>query len=142
MSVIAQAFKHAAEHSDQKLIVLSHVRAFGRAPAEVLMSRLRAEHLLAYLKGDRDGWVRSCAPHASGDLAVLRDWAKRTYDVALPLRSHFEDDDWRRLYDLYDQHIARLLGAESLSDARSKLRSRITLRAARTGLVAAGFARR
>lgn len=120
LSLVAQAMQHAIDHRDHKLTVAGHSQGFGNTRGEISLSSRRAGNLLCYLRGERERWIAACACHTERDLRRISAWANGTSRATLDPKQ-FGRAAWGAVFDLYDRHVAALLGKKDLSEARAAL---------------------
>lgn len=60
LAVLFACYRHAREHPDQTTLVVGHTDRSGPTGYNQILSELRADNVLAALRGDRDRWVDIC----------------------------------------------------------------------------------
>jgi hypothetical protein len=135
-------FRFASDHPGLKVLIVGHTDTVGGSGANLKLSDKRAQNVLRFLQGDREGWARTCEHGQVRDVQLVLDWASRAFgfnsqpgaldNVLGPRTQRAQDrfrrgynfeftgslkcgvpwgmDDWKAVYDLYDETVARYLG--------------------------------
>jgi hypothetical protein len=70
-----------AEGAGGFVLVAGHTDSVGSEAVNVVVSQHRADNVLAYLKGDKTGWVKSAEHHVVQDLQAILTWIARTFAI-------------------------------------------------------------
>jgi len=149
---LAHVFRFAEAHPGLKVLIVGHTDTVGGSGVNLKLSDKRAENVLRFLQGDRDGGVKTCEHSQVRDVQLVLDWAARAFgfqshpgpvDNVLGPRTERAQDrfrrsynfeftghlkygvpwsasDWKAVYDLYDETVARYLGVVDGSGLHGK----------------------
>lgn len=78
LATIASALRHAESEGGHALVA-GHTDSVGSEAVNLVVSQHRASNVLAYLKGDRSGWIRACERHVMRDVQAILAFIDRRF---------------------------------------------------------------
>lgn len=80
LAVVVACLLHAKQNPSQKILVAGHTDRSGTDEYNLGLSRLRAENVLALLRGDRERWVATAREKLKVlDIQLLMSWLTRSW---------------------------------------------------------------